>query len=146
VMAENAAGFVYFRDELAGLFRSMEKSDREPDKKFFLECWEGLNSYRVERVGRDEVVIERACLSLFGTIQGGPLARYINEASTGEEADGFIQRFQVLLYPDPPPDFTYVDRRPHAGAREKACAAFEAVDRLDAPARGCQLDPDSGIP
>jgi putative DNA primase/helicase len=146
LMAQNPDGLTYFRDELSGLFRSMEKQDRESDKKFFLECSEGLNSYRVERVTRDEVYIERACLAVFGTIQPGPLSRYINECSSGEEADGFIQRFQVMVYPDPPMRFVYVNRRPNQDARDRAYAVFKVIDLLDPSSMGCEVDPASGIP
>ena len=120
VMAQNPRGLLYFRDELTGLFRTMEKQGHESDRKFFLESWVGLYPYRVERMGREEVLIERACLSIFGTIQPGPLASYLRGSISGEEADGFMPRFQILVYPDPYPEFAYIDQAPNGQAKDRA--------------------------
>ena len=49
-------------------------------------------------------------LSLFGTIQPGPLARYLKGAASGDDADGFMPRFQILVYPDPSERFVNVVR------------------------------------
>jgi putative DNA primase/helicase len=145
-MSENAAGLLYFRDELTGLFRAMDKQGHESDRGFFLECWNGLNSYRVERMGRPDVYIPRACLAIFGTIQPGPLARYLTRSICGEEADGFMPRFQMLVYPDPPIKFLYVDRFPDTVVKDTAYAVFRAINELDPIALGCEVHEDLGVP
>src|SRR5262249_41476582 len=65
---------------------------------------------------------------------------------SGEEADGFIPRFQVLVFPDQRGDFRNVDREPDAGARDAAYAVFQHLEQLDMAAAGCPVDADSGIP
>jgi putative DNA primase/helicase len=146
LMAENPNGMLFFRDELTGLFKAMDKPGHETDRKFFLECWVGLNPYRVERMGRPDALIERACLAKFGTIQPGPLSRYLKGSISGEDADGHMARFQVMVYPDPPIKFIYVDRYPDSVAKNKAFDVFRAIDTLDFAALGCEVDEDHKIP
>lgn len=44
------------------------------------------------------------CLSIFGGIQPGPLSKYVAQLhSSGNWDDGFLQRFQVAVWPDPVP-------------------------------------------
>jgi putative DNA primase/helicase len=146
LLAENPNGLTLFRDELTGLFRTMDKQGHESDRGFLLECWNGSNSYTFDRIGRGKTHIPSACLALFGTIQPGPLAKYLRGSFSGEDADGFIPRFQVMVYPDPPPKFINVDRYPDSEAKNKAYAVFQAIDQLDPAALGCEVDEDSGIP
>ena len=67
---------MYFRDELVGFFRTMDRQGHESDRGFYLETWNGLGSFIYDRIGRGTVIIPNVCLSIFGTIQPGPLARY----------------------------------------------------------------------
>jgi putative DNA primase/helicase len=142
----NANGLIIFRDELVGLFRTLDRPGHEADRTFFLEAWNGTGSFTFDRIGRGTIHIPYACLAIFGGIQPGPLASYLRGTLSGEDRDGFIERFQVLMYPDPQIGFLNVDRRPNAEARERAMAIFRALDALDPAARGCRADDDSGIP
>jgi Protein of unknown function (DUF3987) len=146
LMAENPHGLLYYRDELTGLFTTMGKQGHETDRKFFLECWTGLHPYRIGRMGRDDVDIPRACLSIFGTIQPGPLYAYLKGSISGREADGFMPRFQMLVYPDPYPEFTYVDDLPNGDAKDRAFKVFQAINDLDPAALKCSPDDDLKIP
>lgn len=44
--------------------------------------------------------IQRLLLSIFGGIQPAKLKRFLNEARTGYQDDGLLQRFQGVVYPD----------------------------------------------
>jgi hypothetical protein len=145
-MAENPHGLLYYRDELTGLLTTMDKQGHETDRKFFLESWVGMHPYRIGRMGRDDVDIPRACLSIFGTIQPGPLAAYLKGAASGREADGFMPRFQVVVYPDPYPEFTYVDEYPDVEAKDWAFKVFQAIKNLNPEELGCEPDDDLKIP
>lgn len=140
ILSQNTNGTLVFRDELVALFKSMEKQGHEADRAFFLEGWNGLTSMTVDRIGRGHVNIEHLCLTVSGTIQPGPLARYLRAASGGEQNDGFMPRFQLLVYPDPPKDFVNIDRRPNAEARERALAVFERISEFNALEHGLELD------
>jgi hypothetical protein len=146
LLAENPNGLTLFRDELIGFLRSMDRQGHESDRGFYLEAWNGSNAYAYDRIGRGTIMIPNTCLAIFGTIQPGPLARYLRASASGEEADGFMPRFQVLVYPDPVVTFINVDRRPDTRAREMADAVFQALDQLDPDARGCKVDAERGMP
>jgi Protein of unknown function (DUF3987) len=146
LLAENPHGLTLFRDELIGFLRSMDRQGHESDRGFYLEAWNGSDSYAYDRIARGTIVIPNTCLAIFGTIQPGPLARHLRASASGEDADGFMSRFQVLVYPDPVPEFINVDRKPDAQARAMAYAVFQAMDQVDPTARGCSVDAERGIP
>jgi putative DNA primase/helicase len=146
LLSENGNGLLQFRDELTGFLKTLGRQGHESDRAFYLEAWNGTNSFTYDRIGRGTVRIEAACVSLFGTIQPGPLARYLRGAASGEEADGFVPRFQVMVYPDPPRRFTLVDRWPDTQAKNEAYAVFQRLAAIDVQQIGAQVPEDGGIP
>jgi hypothetical protein len=146
LMAENPNGLTLFRDELTGFLKTLERQGHESDRGFLLECWNGTGSYTFDRIGRGTTHIPAVCLAIFGTIQPGPLARYLRGSLSGEEADGFIPRFQVLVYPDSNVSYLYVDEFPDSDAKNRAYGVFRAVNELDPAALQCPVDDDTGLP
>ncbi len=146
MMVENPSGLIVFRDELTGLLGTLNREGHQADRGFLLESWNGNGAYTFDRIGRGTTHISAVCLAVFGTIQPGPLARYMKGTISGEENDGFVPRFQILVYPDPPEDFVYVDRWPDKDAKNDAYQVFKAIDQLNAVDKGCQADEDSAIP
>jgi len=129
ILGENERGVLIFRDELRGFLRTLDKIGHENARAFYLEAWNGSGSYSYDRVGRGTLYIKSACVSLFGTIQPGPLQSYLNGALTGDEGDdGLIQRFQVAVYPEPVRNWKRVNRRPN---REAITAMSDVFARLD---------------
>ncbi|MGE4574509.1 DUF3987 domain-containing protein [Parachlamydia sp.] len=101
ILAENPQGILLYRDELAGWLSSFQKKGRENDRPFFLEGWSGKQGFEVDRIGREVPHIEAVCISILGGIQPGPVAQYIYSAIKGGLGDdGFIQRFQIMIWPD----------------------------------------------
>lgn len=140
VLARNPRGFLIERDELTGWLRSLEKQGHEQDRAFFLEAFNGTAKHQqVERVGRGTVIVPHFTLSILGTIQPLPFAQLIRAASSGAGADGFVSRFQLLVYPDAP-EYRHVDRWPDASAKSRAFAIFEALDKLTPEVAGAQCD------
>ena len=147
LLAENPNGMLYVRDELTGLFSSMDREGHEADRAFMLECWNGQGPYTVDRVGRGTLRIPSTTLALFGGIQPGPLAEYVISAlKGGGGADGFLQRFQVLVWPDDPGPWRNVDRWPDNEAKNTAFETFSRLATLDPAAVNAQTDTDGGIP
>jgi putative DNA primase/helicase len=144
LLAHNPS-ILLFRDELTGFLRTLDRQGHESDRGFYLECWNGLGSYYYDRIGRGTIYIPNVCVSLFGGIQPGPLGRYLRAAATGEDADGFVSRFQVLVYPDPPAEFRNVDRWPDSVARNRAYELFKEAETLDPLQRGCSFDTERGV-
>jgi putative DNA primase/helicase len=140
LLAENPNGLLLFRDELTGFFRSLDRQGHENDRKFYLETWNGFGSYVYDRIGRGTIFIPSICMSIFGGIQPGPLARYLRAAASGDDADGFIPRFQLLVFPDLPSTWTNVDRWPDTEAKNRAYRVFQALASLAPEASGTTRD------
>lgn len=136
LLQENPNGLMIIRDELSGWLRSLNKAGREGDREFYLEAWNGYGSYTVDRVSRDSVFVSALCLSVFGGIQPGKLDSYVFSATKGgKEDDGFLQRFQLLVYPETSPTWKNVDRRPDEEAQRQALRVFEYAAYLEVSAQ-----------
>ena len=143
LLQENPNGLLVLRDELAGWLRTLERPGREGEREFYLEAWNGTGGFTFDRIGRGTVHIDALTVSMLGAIQPGKLDKYLSEAiAGGGGADGLLQRFQLVVYPDKVGDFKNVDRYPDTAAKQKANAIFEALDSLDTVQLG--LDTQEG--
>lgn len=124
--AENPQGILVIRDELVGLLSSCVKEGREGDRAFYLEGWNGNATFRQDRIGRGSIVVERFCLSVFGTIQPMRLQAFMF-GMDGLQHDGLLQRFQVMVYPDLPDERKLVDQLPDQAAED---AVDNVVEKL----------------
>jgi hypothetical protein len=130
VLKDNPSGVLLCRDELSGFLRGLEKTGRETDRAFFIETWSGDGSYISDRILRGTQRAHRLCLSIFGTIQPGPLSAYVREAVHGSDgADGLLQRFQLLVWPDAS-EYRYVDREPDRTAMRQYEHVFDRLDTM----------------
>jgi putative DNA primase/helicase len=145
VLGENPNGVLLFRDELMGFLRNLDKQGHESDRAFYLESWSGTGSFTYDRIGRGTLHVPSVCVSVFGTIQPGPLARYVRSAAT-DDNDGLLNRFQVLFYPDPPEKWVNVDRYPDTQEKNAAYAVFHALNVMDLAKMGAEADAERGIP
>lgn len=128
---------------MAGWLRTLERPGREGEREFYLEAWNGTGGFTFDRIGRGTVHIPALTLCVLGAIQPGKLEKYLNEAiAGGGGADGLLQRFQLVVYPDHVGEYRHVDRYPDSSARQKANAIFEVLDTLDPTALG--LDTQEG--
>lgn len=130
LLNENPTGLLVFRDELAGLFRSLERSGHEADRAFYLECWNGDGSFTYDRIGRGTLHIPGACLSILGSIQPDPLADLMRGAR-GCGDDGLLQRFQLAVWPDASRNWRNVDRAPDTRAADAVAEIVARLDRLE---------------
>jgi len=148
LLNENPNGLMVYRDELTGFLATMDRQGHESDRAFYLEAWNGTDAFTYDRIGRGTLHIRAACVSILGSIQPGPLTAYLCEAFGGGRDDGFIQRFQLAVYPDTAQEWTNVDRWPNSEAKTRAFAVFKALDApLDAQALGMtQEESEATIP
>ncbi len=143
ILNQNPRGILIFRDELTGWLRSLERDGREGDRAFYLEAWNGTGRFTYDRIGRGTTEIEAACVSIFGCIQPGPLTHYMQRASLGgADNDGLVQRFQLIVWPNTPKDWTLHDRKPNKEAREAANQIYQRLNNLDLEYLGAQRDGD----
>jgi hypothetical protein len=119
LLRDNPRGLLNVRDELVGLMASWEREGREGDRAFFLEAYNGDQSFDTDRIGRGHIHIPNLCLSLFGGIQPDKLIAYLEMATGALDNDGMLQRFQVLVYPDHR-KWEWRDEPPDPDARERA--------------------------
>ena len=124
----NPYGLLVSRDEISGWFEALTRAGKEGDREFFLEAWSGDGEHSYDRIGRGTLYIPHVCLSMFGTIQPGKLDHLINSAGKdGKGADGLLQRFQILFYPDERRPRQYVDEKPNVQAQDAYKAVFEQL-------------------
>jgi hypothetical protein len=147
LLLENPRGILVHRDELSGWLRNLDKQGREGDRSFYLESWNGTGSFDVDRIGRGSQHIPALCLSILGSIQPGPLSTYVYQATQGEKGDdGLLQRFQLLVWPDPSPRWRNVDRWPDTEAKNRAYEVFSRLDALKSEDFGASGEDEEGIP
>lgn len=147
ILAQNSQGLLMLRDELTGWLYSLAKKGHESDRPFYLEAWNGDGSFNFDRVGRQMAAIPALCLSIVGGIQPGPLAELVRAAlRPGADADGFMQRFQLMVYPDIPREIQNVDRAEDTTARQRAGEIFRRLDSLNASTLGAQQEEEGELP
>lgn len=131
IMSENNRGLLWLRDELAGLFKMISRKSAEGTREFLLESWDGNGQFQSDRMSRRNNNIEGACLSIIGTIQPGPLRAFLVDAIYQTLNDnGFVQRFQLAIWPDDNSSWKIVDRTPDYDARDLAYGLFEELDEM----------------
>jgi putative DNA primase/helicase len=130
LMRDNPAGLFVIRDELTGWWAELDRDGREGERGFFLSSWNGDTSFNVDRIGRGSIHVPACCLSMIGGITPGRLRSYLIDAmQDGPSNDGLIQRFQVMVWPDPPRAWRYVDRPP--AKNQIVAGMFERISRWD---------------
>ena len=130
LLRENPAGLMVLRDEIVGLLASWDREGREGERAFFLEAWNGNQSFDTDRIGRGSIFIPNLCVSIFGGIQPDKLTAYLEQAEHALANDGMLQRFQILLYPDHRA-WEWRDRYPSRDARNSAFSVFESLAEFD---------------
>lgn len=139
LLNQNPRGLLVFRDELTGFLRMLDREGHEVDRAFYLEAWNGTGRFTFDRIGRGTIDIDAACVSILGGIQPGPLSVYMSRALRGGGGDdGLVQRFQLLVWPDPPATWKNVDRAPDAAARKRAVSVFEELATVNSQAIGAE--------
>lgn len=130
ILQGNPCGVLLWRDELRGFFEQLTRQGREGDRQFYLEAWNGSSGYTTDRIKRGTMRAKYVCISVLGTIQPGPVSRYVSDAiSGGGGADGLMSRFQLAVYPDPV-DYHRVDRAPMREAKKQVGAIFERLHTI----------------
>lgn len=131
LLIANPSGILLFRDELSGWLHSFEKQGRENDRPFFLESWSGKEDCHVDRIGRGSLYIPALCISIIGSIQPGPLMRYIHATVKGGSGDdGFMQRFQIMVWPEISGSWQLMKALPIYDLEERIIKIFSFLDSL----------------
>ncbi|KEQ13597.1 hypothetical protein GZ77_14865 [Endozoicomonas montiporae] len=129
LLSENPWGLLLFRDELAGWIAGLNRDDRQQDRAFWLEAFNGDGTFSYDRVSRDDVYIPSNTVALLGGIQPGRLLPLLMTQREGSGDDGLVERLQLLVYPDAG-EFKHTDRRPNKALQEKAYQVFRRLNDI----------------
>jgi hypothetical protein len=132
---DNPNGILVIRDEVAGLIQKWDSDGHESDRAYFLEGWNGTQSFDTDRIGRGTISIPNHCITIFGGMQPDKMVAYLEQASHKLSNDGMLQRFQLLVYPDHR-EWKWTDCKPNMEARERAFAVFHSLAEIDTVAWG----------
>jgi putative DNA primase/helicase len=148
LLIENPNGLMVEADEIIGLLKQLDASGQEVARSFYLTAADGDKPYTFDRILRGKGLhIEALCLSIIGGIQPGVLAEYVKQATGGGAgADGLLQRFGLMVYPDISPDWQEVDRYPDCMARNTVNALAERLDNLNIDDVNAKTDKYGGVP
>lgn len=132
ILADNPRGVLALADELSGLLQGLDTAGQESARGFYLTGWSGTGGYSFDRVGRGSISLERYCLSVFGGFQPDRVKAYVQFSQRGSSKnDGLLQRFQLLVWPDPVGNFKLVDRVPNQQAIAKYNQAVLNLPKLE---------------
>ena len=113
ILAKNPQGILALADELSGLLQSLDTPGQEAARGFFLSGWGGCGSYTFDRISRGSIILNRYQLAVFGGFQPDRIKAYVRFAQSGSaKNDGLLQRFQLLVWPDQPDKYEFIDRVP----------------------------------
>lgn len=146
LLSKNERGLLLFRDELMGLLSEWDKDGHESDRSFYLEAWNGNGSKTTDRIGRGTIHTKNLCISILGSTQPSKLASYFQKTLNGQDNDGLLQRFQLLVYPNEMKEWTLIDRPPNTSAREAATKTLLKLAEMDFTEHGAIPDEKSGQP
>jgi hypothetical protein len=144
IIRENPNGLLVSRDELSGWLKQMERSGREGERAFYLEAWNGIGSFSVDRIARGSIFLPRLTVGVIGNIQSSTIKEYVYEAVKNKKADGFLQRFQMTIYAEPI-EQQLIDRYPNETARK---SFDDVIDYVTSGKgfKGAVYDDSSDIP
>lgn len=100
VAKENPEGVMLELDEVAPLFIRLSKDENCEERGFYLTGYNGSSSYSYRTIARGEDLVERVVISIIGGTQPGKIERVVNEMKNNITNDGFLQRFQGVVYPN----------------------------------------------
>lgn len=148
LLMENPNGLLVESDEIIGLLKQLDAGGQEVARSFYLTAADGDKSYTFDRIMRGKGLhIPALCLNIIGGIQPGVLAEYVRQATGGGAgADGLLQRFALMVYPDISPTWKEVDRYPDSNARDAVNALAERLDNLRPESIGAETDQFEGVP
>ena len=148
LLIENPNGLLVEADEIIGLLKQLDAGGQEVARSFYLTAADGDKSYTFDRIERGKgLKIEALCLSIIGGIQPGVLAEYVRQATSGGAgADGLLQRFSLMVYPDISPECSYIDRDPDSPSREALDNLVKKLDCLNDAVTGAESDKYNTVP
>ena len=133
-------GLLIYRDELSGIVESFKKKGHENSRQFLLEGWNGNGDFRHDVLSRETKPIYGVALTLLGGTQPSVLNKMFTEMKQDQNNDGFIQRFQLVAFPNQDIEQGFIDKPLDVSLDDKIKNLLETIIHLD-PFRHGALDP-----
>ena len=131
MLADNPNGLLISRDELSGLFESFKKKGQETTRQFLLEGWNGDSSFNYDILSRPTRPLEKVCITILGGTQPSVINKMLTEMRKDQNDDGFIQRIQLIAYPNQDIVPEFVDKGLDKELQRKIKQLFEEFCNLD---------------
>lgn len=100
IIKENPAGILLELDEVISLLIKLSKDEHAEERGFFLSGYNGNTPFSNRTISRGEDLIDRVVLSIIGGTQPSKLERIVKEVKNDTSNDGFLQRFQGVVFPN----------------------------------------------
>jgi hypothetical protein len=140
VAAASPRGLMALWDEITGPVSAWRIKGQEPARAFFLSAWGGDQPYTIDRKEAGTTHIPRLSIVISGGAQPSVIGAMVRDARHNN--DGLIQRFQLLICPDPSHAPKEVDRKANELAQNRAMGAIEALRSLTPILAG--VEPNGG--
>jgi hypothetical protein len=140
VAAASPRGLMALWDEITGPVSAWRIKGQEPARAFFLSAWGGDQPYTIDRKEAGTTHIPRLSIVISGGAQPSVIGAMVRDARHNN--DGLIQRFQLLICPDPSHAPKEVDRKADELAQNRAMGAIEALRSLTPISAG--VEPNGG--
>jgi hypothetical protein len=110
----------------------LSKDENSEERGLYLSGFNGSVPYSYKTIGRGDVLIPNVILSILGGIQPKKLNRFIHETKNGYQDDGFLQRFQGIVFPD---KVLYLpqDKRSETGLTIELEQIFQNLESIPSP-------------
>jgi hypothetical protein len=147
LLVDNPRGLLVFRDELIGFLDCLEREYDSGSRAFYMEGWTGYSTaeVKIDRLERGSLSCN-PCISILGGITPSKLSLYFQKSLSKIGNDGFIQRFQLLVFPDPLKKFSLIDRPDDREAREQVISIGIYLAKTDFISMGAKLEEDTPLP
>lgn len=141
LLRHNTNGLLVSKDELMGLLKPLDREENSEARAFYLQGWNGDGSYTFDRIGRGENLhVPALTLSVLGSTQPAKIQGYVDRIVGGDGDDGLLQRFSMMVWPDTPPSWEYIDRQPRSEYRQAAFDVFDHLNGLTAESVDAETD------
>jgi putative DNA primase/helicase len=132
LLAENPDGLLMKLDEGTSWLELMERGGREGERQFHLSAWSGDTDVSSDRIGRGNTFVPAACETIILGIQPQRFRDFMSPGEDGVplDADGLIQRFALLVWPDTDDEYQFVDEKPDEEARRRYALIISRITEL----------------
>lgn len=147
ILSDNPNGVLQYQDELSGLLASFTKKGREEDRAFYIKAYDGSHYHPMDCVKRGTTMLPRLCISILGAIQPDIFKKIFSDIlKDGLSSDGFVPRFQMMIYPKLKTKWENIKRGIDIQAQNRVAKIFKNLSELTFEEQEIESIPYKDIP